>query len=330
MLRRAGALTGGATATVVAGSGVASAAKGGAPKGSTAGGNTAEGAGNGSPIRVIPVPEQAAARQGSVEVDGARLVYWDTGGDGAPVVLLHPASGSAESWPYQQPFLARAGFRVIGYSRRGAAGSGHGDPERPGTGSGDLLALADALGLGRCHVVGVAAGGGIALDHALRYPERLRSLTLAGSVTGVQEPEYRALLASLRPAAWNSLPAAFRELGPAYRAADPAGVARWVEINRRAVAGRPLTQPHAVRATWAHLAALTVPTLLLWGDGDLYTPPPLQRLLAARLPRVRTQVLDECGHNAHWERSDLFNPALLRFLKRRPTARTSEARTPAG
>ncbi|EDY51624.1 conserved hypothetical protein [Streptomyces clavuligerus] len=272
------------------------------------------------PIRPIPVPAQAPAREGTVEVDGgARLAYWDTGGDGAPVVLLHPASSSAETWPYQQPFLARAGYRVIGYSRRGVGGAEPGDTTRPGTGSGDLHTLADALGLGRFHAVGVAAGGGIALDHALQHPERLRSLTLSCTLGGIQEQEYENLLASLRPPAWGSWPVQFRELGPAYRAADPDGTARWAEIAQRAATGR-VGQPYAVPATWAHLEALTVPTLLIWGDGDLFTPPPVQRVLAGHLTRarVRTAVLDECGHNAHWERSDLFNPTLLGFLRRNP------------
>ena len=66
----------------------------------------------------IVVPPQAPAREGLAPIADTHLWYWDTGGEGVPVVLLHPASGSGLIWGYQQPALAKAGYRVIGYSRR--------------------------------------------------------------------------------------------------------------------------------------------------------------------------------------------------------------------
>ena len=47
------------------------------------------------------------------DVPGAKLWGWDTGGHGEPIVLLHPNTGSAASWGYQQPVFARAGHRVV-------------------------------------------------------------------------------------------------------------------------------------------------------------------------------------------------------------------------
>ena len=46
---------------------------------------------------------------GMAELPGTRLGYWDTGGNGTPVVFLHPASGSALVWLYQQPIFAKGG-----------------------------------------------------------------------------------------------------------------------------------------------------------------------------------------------------------------------------
>ncbi|GLZ31926.1 oxidoreductase [Lentzea sp. NBRC 105346] len=262
------------------------------------------------------MPEQVKAAEGFVDVGGARLWYWDTGGNGTPIVLLHPASGSGQSWPYQQPFFAKAGYRVIGYSRRGHYRSDAGPAGNPGTGSGDLHRLVEALGLSKLHVIGAAAGGGVALDYAVSHPDRVLSLVLAGSLTGISAPDYTALIGRLRPAGFNALPAEFRELGPAYRAADPDGTARWLEIQKRAV-GTNVSQPNANTITWATIEAFRVPTLLMWGDADLYTPPPVQRVLAGHFPRVETVVANECGHNPHWERSDVFNPAVLRFIRGR-------------
>ncbi|RJQ80401.1 alpha/beta fold hydrolase [Pseudonocardiaceae bacterium YIM PH 21723] len=259
----------------------------------------------------IPVPHGGAAAEGFVAVDDARLWFWDTGGSGAPVVLLHPATGSGLSWPYQQPVFAEAGFRVISYSRRGHLGSTPGDPGEPGTMAGDLSAIADHLDLDRFHAVGCAQGALVGLDFALTFPHRLRSLVLSGTYLGVEEPAYQELIGRLRP---DGMPAEFRELGPSYRAADPEGVTRWVALEKRAVPVR-VNQPGAAKRTWAALGELTEPILLIGGDADLYAPPEVLRTLAAHLPSAETLVIPECGHSPHWERPDLFNPTVLDFLR---------------
>src|SRR5689334_12789341 len=74
------------------------------------------------PFAPIPMPAQVPAKEGVAPVAGTHLAYWDTGGNGPAIVLLHPATGTARIWSYQQPVLAKAGFRVIAYSRRGYAG----------------------------------------------------------------------------------------------------------------------------------------------------------------------------------------------------------------
>ena len=104
-------------------------------------------------------PPQAPAREGIAAVADTHLWYWDTGGEGVPVVLLHPASGSGLIWGYQQPALAKAGYRVIGYSRRSYYNSDALAKDRPGIGSADLHALIELLGLKKFHVVASAAGG---------------------------------------------------------------------------------------------------------------------------------------------------------------------------
>src|SRR5215813_12050435 len=71
------------------------------------------------PMKPIPIPPQVAAKEALAQLPDTRLWYWDTGGSGVPIVLLHPATGSALIWGYQQPAFAKAGYRVIAYSRRG-------------------------------------------------------------------------------------------------------------------------------------------------------------------------------------------------------------------
>src|SRR5688572_15008533 len=57
----------------------------------------------------VPIPAQVPVQEGMVEVSGSRLYYWDTGGSGHPMILLHAGTQSAAGWPYQQPVLAQAG-----------------------------------------------------------------------------------------------------------------------------------------------------------------------------------------------------------------------------
>lgn len=253
--------------------------------------------------------------EGVAALPDVRLAFWDTGGEGEPVVLLHAGTGSQAVWEHQRPALSAAGYRVIGYSRRGHLGSDAG-PDDSGTGSGDLCALADHLGLDRFHAVGTAAGAIVALDFALSHPARLLSLTLACTIFGIEDADYAALSRSLRPPGFEAMPPDFRELGPSYRAENPTGVARWLALEHAAIPGRQVRQPTASRITFAALAALRLPCLLMTGDADLWAPPPVQRMVARHIPSAETVVIAEAGHSAHWEQPAAFNAALLGFLAR--------------
>src|ERR1700729_3969371 len=125
----------------------------------------------------VSVPAQAAVREAVAELPGTRLWYWDIGGSGRPVVLMHAATHSAAGWVYQQPVLAAAGYRAIGYSRRGYFRSDPDDPGNPGVAADDLDNLTRYLNLDTVDLVAAAQGGFFALDFALAFPGKVRSLT---------------------------------------------------------------------------------------------------------------------------------------------------------
>ncbi|GAA3074095.1 alpha/beta fold hydrolase [Pseudonocardia yunnanensis] len=265
----------------------------------------------------VPLPEQVLARESMAPISGTSLWFWDTGGEGPAVVLLHPGTGSGASWGYQQPVLAKAGYRVIGYSRRGHFQSAEGDPDNPGVASVDLNELVDLLGIDEFHVLGLAAGGTVATDYALSHPDRLLSLTLASTIMGVTDKSYIDLLTNLvRPSFFTSLPKDFQELGPSYRAGNPAGAAAWLKLEEEAISGKQLTQKNANAITWAAVETIRTPTLLLTGSADLYTPPSMLRLQASHLRHARVEIIEEAGHAPNWEQPDRFNAILLDFLKR--------------
>lgn len=264
------------------------------------------------------VTSAASAREAYAELPGVRLWYRDTGGVGTPVVLLHAATGSSRVWEYQIPAFTRAGYRVVAYDRRGW-GRTVVDPAgtQPGTAADDLRALMSHLQIERFHLVGTAAGGFVALDYALSFPQQLRSLVLANTIGGVQDEEYLALGRRIRPSPqFEALPPDFRELGPSYRAANAEGTRRWLELERVSRPEGPPApaQPMRNRVTFAQLETITVPTLLLTGDADLYAPPPVVQLFKARIKNAQSVIVPEAGHSAYWEQPELFNRELMAFF----------------
>ncbi len=265
-------------------------------------------------MRPIPIPAQVPAKDGMAQIPDTRLWYWDTGGQGVPIVLLHPATGSALIWGYQQPVLAKAGYRVIAYSRRGYYNSAPFDRNNPGIGSEDLRHLADVLGLGRFHVVASAAGGSIASDFAFSYQDRLLSLTISSNSFGVRDGEIAKAAAFIRPKGFEQLPAEFREIGPSYRAANPEGVKAWLELEHKALIGSEYRQTLKNEITQARLKDLKLPTLLIAGAADLLTPPSISRMIAAEIPNSRVVLMPEAGHSSYWEQPEIFNRAVLEFI----------------
>jgi pimeloyl-ACP methyl ester carboxylesterase len=252
-----------------------------------------------------------------VELPGVDLWYQDAGGSGVPVLFLHAASGTCESWEPQLPEFSAAGYRCIAYDRRGWGRSqANATGEQPGYASDDLHGLVNHLGLDRFHLATTAAGGIAGLDYAVEYPERVRSLVVADSIGGVQDPAYLEVQHRLRPPEIQALPWELRELGPGYRGTNPEGTRRWMAIERASRpagaqgSGQPLRQP----MMFSRLETVRVPTLMLAGEADLLSPPALMRLLAAHIPGCQFATVPEAGHAAHWEQPEIWNRLVLEFI----------------
>ena len=268
------------------------------------------------PLIPVPIPAQAPAKEGSAELPGTHLWYWDTGGAGAPVVFLHPATGSTLIWLYQQPVFAQAGFRVIAYSRRNHYNSDLAPEHNPGTGSEDLHNLMEFLGVEKFHAVSSAAGGSVATDYAFSHPERLLSLTVSSNNLAARNGYIAETAARIRPKEEKDLPRWFWELGPSYRAANSGGVEKWNELTRRSVTGKGARQNLANVVTPAKLETLKAPTLLITGAADLVTPPSIMRMIARHIPDNEVVIVAESGHSPYWEQPEYFNRTVIDFIRR--------------
>src|SRR5256884_5138997 len=113
--------------------------------------------------------------------DGVKL-HVETVGAGTPVVFMHEYAGDSRSWEAQVRYFCRQ-HRCVTYSQRGYPPSDvPSDPARysQGIARDDTIAVMDALGIDKAHVVGHSMGAYTALHVGIRYPQRCLSVTAAG------------------------------------------------------------------------------------------------------------------------------------------------------
>ena len=277
-------------------------------------------ASGGGAAAVAQGPQAATAGEGYAELPGVRIWYKDTGGSGVPVVFMHAATGSSQVWEHQIPAFTAAGYRFIAYDRRGWGRSViDSTGPQPGTAADDLQALMGYLSIDRFHLVATAAGGSVSLDYAVSFPQRLRSVVIAnGALGGLQDEDYLELGRRIRSPQLDALPPELRELGPSYRAANPEGTRRWIELERMSRPDGPPSPPQTTRnpLAFALLEMLKTPMLLITGDADLLAPPPLLRLFTARIKNSQSVIIPEAGHSAYWEQPEIFNRAVLEFIRK--------------
>src|SRR2546428_8368941 len=122
-------------------------------------------------------------------------LYYESHGDGPPLMLVSGLNGVASFWVKQVPVLAKD-FRVIVHDHRGTGQSTH---SRIGYSvdqmAADVLKLMDALGIGSAHVAGHSTGGAIGQILAEDHPARVRSLVLSATWAG-PDPYFRRLFES--------------------------------------------------------------------------------------------------------------------------------------
>ena len=248
------------------------------------------------------------------DIPGARLWFKETGQHGTPVVFLHAASGTNDSWGLQEPAFIESGYRCIAYDRKNWGRSESVTPA--GSAGDDLEALAQHLGLNRFHLVCTALGGIVGLDYTVEYPDRVISLTVSSSFTGVTDQSYLDVQTRLRPPEISNLPIELREVGPSYRAVNPEGVAEWLRIeesSRHEITPEEGQLPRSPM-TYARLAAMQIPVLMLTGGADLLSPPAMMKLVADHIPNCRFEVVPEAGHAAFHEEPEVWNKLVLKFI----------------
>jgi pimeloyl-ACP methyl ester carboxylesterase len=261
----------------------------------------------------------ALAAEGThADLPGVKLWYTDTGGTGAPIVMLHANTGTSAVWEKQAKAFSAAGYRAIAFDRRGwrksMADAANG--AQLGSIAGDLDALATHMKLGKFYVLGVAGGGFAALDYAAWHQDRLRGLIVAASTGSFSEKIMVDMTNRIAIPGLDKQPVEYVELGLSYRATDPEGTARWNEIEAHArQPGAPSQPPHTPNM-FAKIETIQVPTLVIVADADLYAPQAVMKTWAAHIKRHDWKVIDDAGHSVAWEKPEEFNATVLGFLRK--------------
>jgi len=275
-------------------------------------------------------------------------VRFHRAGEGPVLVLLHGIASTADTWaPVIDALAARHTVIAPDLLGHGASAKPRGDYSLGAYASGvrDLLA---ALGLDRGTVVGHSLGGGIAMQFAYQFPERVERLVLVGS-GGLGREVHLVLRAATLPgselvlallgggwlrATGGALGGALARLG-LKTGEDLAGVT--AGIGSLADAGARAAFVHTARAaidaggqrvsaTDRLYLAAELPTLIVWGERDPIIPVEHGRAAHAAIPGSRLEVFDGAGHFPHREHPARFVSVLEDFLATTEPAAMAESR----
>ncbi len=281
------------------------------------------------------VGRENALRRRTVSIHGHEVTY-RMAGDGPVIVLIHGIAGSSTTWRGVLPALAEH-YTVVAPDLLG-----HGHSAKPrgdyslgayASGVRDLLAV---LGLERATVIGHSLGGGVAMQFAYQFPERVERLVLVAS-GGLGREVSPILRAVTFPGAEYVVPVVL------HRKVREAG--EWLGWLPRRLGWKPddslaevwkgyttLTDRagqqafiHTVRsvidisgqrvsANDRLYLAQALPTLVVWGDSDRIIPVSHAHLAAEAMPGARLEILEGAGHFLPWRDADRFLDILLDFL----------------
>lgn len=244
---------------------------------------------------VVPYGNNAAAGH-TVALNGIRL-YYETYGQGEPLLLLHGNGQSISAFSGQIPELAKH-YQVIAVDTRAQGKSTNGKPTLTyDLFAEDMSALLTALHIPAAHVVGWSDGGNTGLSLALHHPQQVKKLVTMGA--NLWSDTLAVTPATLREVRQGKLlTTVLYPFSKDMRQARPLMVL--------------LLDYPRLKAT--DLAGITAPSLVLAGEKDLIKSAHT-RLIASSLPHGQAHIFPGLTHYAPQEDPAAFNAAVLTFLR---------------
>lgn len=242
-------------------------------------------------------------------------IYYESAGNGPPVLLSHGCSATSQMWQGQVQALADR-YQIITWDMRGHGQSD--SPDDPAAYSeahtvADMAAILDALGVQSAVIGGLSLGGYMSLAFHLAHPARVRALMLFDTGPGYRNPAGRE--------AWNRIAEArahafethgLQALGPGAEVR----IAQHRSAKGLALAARGMLAQFDSRVIES-LQTIRVPTLVLVGEDD---EPFLGATdyMATKIPGARKVIVPAAGHAANIDNPPAFNAAVAEFLATLP------------
>jgi pimeloyl-ACP methyl ester carboxylesterase len=277
-----------------------------------------------------------ALRKGEVELHGRTIAY-RTGGWGPLLVLIHGITSNSATWDRVLPALAKR-YTVLAPDLLG-----HGRSDKPARGDYSVGAhantirdLMDALGYQRGTFIGHSLGGGVALQLAYQYPERVDRLVLVAPGGFGRDVTVLLRAASvpgsghvLAMAAWRPIVEAgtllahtlgrlglqpstdVEEMGRAYSLLANRSARNAFLHTLRSVVDH---QGQRVTALDRTGVAHRFPSLIVWGERDRVVPVQHGRDFQRRVPHTYLALFERAGHFPHRDDPRRFVAVVDRFL----------------
>ena len=262
--------------------------------------------------------------------DNVKL-YYEQVGSGIPVVFVHEFAGDVRSYEIQMRYFGQR-YRCIAFNARGYPPSDvpeHGKSYSQERARDDIRAVLDALKIDKAHIVGLSMGGFAALHFGFTYPDRARSLVIAGCGYGAA-PDKRAQFTAEAEAVAKQFEQVSMEkaaeayaLGPTrvqFQNKDPRG---WQEFadqlakhsaegSARTMRGLQARRPSPFDLV-DQMQTITAPTLIMTGDEDWPCLEP-GLLMKRTIPTAALVVMPNAGHTINLEDPVAFNAHITDFF----------------
>jgi 3-oxoadipate enol-lactonase len=254
------------------------------------------------------------------EINGQRIRFDDTGGDGPPLILSHGFLMDREMFAPQRDALAPE-FRVITWDERGFGETEFdGQPFTYWDSARDCLALLDHLGIDQAVLGGMSQGGFLSLRAALLTPERVRALVLIDTQSGIEDPE--------RLPAYRQMQATWLEGGPVDELAqaiasliigDPVlsepWIAKWRKLPRESMRAPGDTLFDRDDIT-DRIGEISCPAIVFHGTADQSIELEKGEALCQALSGCTgVVVIDGAPHASNLTHPEEVNGPLLEFLR---------------
>lgn len=251
-------------------------------------------------------------------------IYYETQGEGDPVMLLTGLGGAGKGWGPQVPIFSKAFFTIVPDHRGAGQSTFSEDGYTIEQHASDMADMLRSLDCGPAHIVGSSTGGAIATVMALDHPDVVRTIVVCSSWARTDaffRREFEVRKQTLRDSgieAYQQANALFL-FAPTYVRDHDDDVRQWCEMVT-AIPADVDVMIKRIDMIIAHdqldrLGDIRKPTLVIVGEEDFCTPPYFSKELAEAIPEAELTIL-KGGHFFYKERPEAFYQRVREFVKK--------------